>query len=233
MSERARKRILDRIRAVTSRLDVPYPQEAVRASEDPRLLRAGQEELIALFGQRQEELGGRLQVAATAEQLMEVLASRLREVAEGPIWIEPGLQVGGTRVIEALRRAEIGELHEAILPTEGRHWKEVLEDASVGITGADFLLAQTGSVVLVHRDGRPRSLSLLPPTHFVVASAEQLLPDLDAAVPLLKGQFGEPDFPAVTVITGSSRTADIEKILIRGVHGPQNLEVFLLAKRAD
>ncbi|MDZ7373805.1 MAG: lactate utilization protein [candidate division KSB1 bacterium] len=229
MSERSRRRILERIRSAVALGGPSYPEAEVRQSRDRRLSGADRESLLNLFRARQEELGGRVFVERQPERLLEQLAERVRRAGQGPVWVEEGLCVGGKAVAEALREFGVDEVHVATAPEPGVHWKELLADAAVGITGADWLLAQTGSVVLIHSRQRPRSLSLLPAAHFVVASAEILLPDLDAVIPALCQRFGEKDFSAATIITGSSRTADIEKILVRGVHGPQNLEVFLLA----
>src|SRR5262245_23664041 len=92
--------------------------------------------------------------------------------------------------------------------------------ADVGITGVDYLVAETGSLARVSRPGQPRSLSLLPPVHVAVAHPGQLLPDLfDLFAAEGWGQGGE--WPAcLTLITGPSKTGDIELRLVTGVHGP-------------
>jgi L-lactate utilization protein LutC len=228
VSERSRKQIIERIRQATGRRISSYPEAEVKDSRDRRLEHASEAELVEVFCARQEELGGRVFIEGTPETLLEALAERVRQLATGPVWVEKGLEIGGRPVLAALRQRGILSLHEAGTPPQGLSWKECLAEASVGITRADWLLAQTGSVVLVHTSDRPRSLSLLPSVHLVVAPVRILVPDLDAVIPRLGERFGTGGFPAVTVITGSSRTADIEKILVRGVHGPQILEVFLL-----
>ncbi len=228
MSEKARKEILTRIRRISSRREFPYDRAGVEASLDPRPRQRTFSQHVELFVQRQLELGGLVHEAATVSELIDRLARRLTDVRDGSIWVERGLTITDVRLLERLRETGVPDLHEALEPAEGVLWKNLLADASVGVTGADWLLAETGSVVLVHRTGRPRVLSLLPRHHFVVASSGQLVPNLDEVIPRLEQLHADPDFPAVTIVTGSSRTADIEKILIRGVHGPQNLEVFLL-----
>ncbi len=228
MSERSRKRILERVRRAASQYEAPYPAGEVEASLDRRLSGADPEGLLDLFRQRQEELGGRVHVAETSGELLNVLVDRLSELADGPVWVEASLTLDRRPLSGLLAAQGVPGVQEASVRPESGEWKDVLAQASVGITGADWLLAQTGSVVLLHRPGRPRMLSLLPTHHFVVAPTSILLPDLDALVPFLQNAFGEEEFPSATIVTGSSRTADIEKILIKGVHGPQNLEVFLL-----
>ncbi|NOZ57164.1 MAG: hypothetical protein GXO73_10315 [Calditrichaeota bacterium] len=228
MSDRSRKEILAKIRRISSRREFPYDREAVEASVDPRPKGRTLADHVALFCKRQQELGGQVHEAASVTELVDALVRRLSEIQDGPVWVEAGLELGGESILDRLRSAGVPNLNEATEPEDSTLWKQLLADASVGVTGANWLLAETGSVVLVHRPGRPRMLSLLPKHHFVVASVSQLVPNLDEVIPLLERVHADADFAAVTIVTGSSRTADIEKILIKGVHGPQNLEVFLL-----
>lgn len=96
-----------------------------------------------------------------------------------------------------------------------------------GLTGADAGLADTGSLVLGHGPGRPRLASLLPPLHVAVLPVSRLLPGLPAFL------AAQPDALAASsnfvIVTGPSRTADIELIPVYGVHGPKRLEVLLVA----
>src|SRR5262249_5771428 len=100
------------------------------------------------------------------------------------------------------------------LPPGGE--RDPLFAADLGISGADHLIAETGSLALFARPEEPRSLSLLPPVHVAVADASQLVPDLfdlfDAAV-----WGGRPALPScVSLITGPSKTGDIELRLVTG-----------------
>jgi L-lactate dehydrogenase complex protein LldG len=106
-----------------------------------------------------------------------------------------------------------------------------LAHVDLGITCCDCLVANTGSVVLTARSGFGRSLSVLPPAHMVVAHTSQLVAHLSDAYRLLRERYGRSrrGWPSMmTVITGPSRTADIEKILVLGAHGPKKLFVLLL-----
>ncbi len=98
-----------------------------------------------------------------------------------------------------------------------------------GITECDALIAQTGSVVLTSRSAGGRSLSVLPPHHVVLARRSQLVPDLPAAFALLKSKYGTNYPSMMSIITGPSRTGDIERILVLGAHGPKKLTIFCLA----
>ncbi len=96
----------------------------------------------------------------------------------------------------------------------------------MGITGVDYLVAETGSVVLASRPGQPRSLSLLPPVHVAVAGRSQVLPDL---FDLFEGRWSKEELPSgLSIITGPSKTGDIELRLVTGVHGPGAIHVVLV-----
>src|SRR5690606_27604636 len=95
--------------------------------------------------------------------------------------------------------------------------------AAAGVTGANFALADTGSVVLESTDEAIRLATTLPERHFVLLDPRKILPDGLAAAPILRRfhQHSERNFLAY--ITGPSRTADIERVLTIGVHGPREL----------
>lgn len=96
-------------------------------------------------------------------------------------------------------------------------------DVTAGITGVDAALADTGTLVLRTSPDRGRLLSLLPPVHVAVLDAASLLPDL--------GSFlcqPRVDASSIVLITGPSKTADIEQNLVTGVHGPGELHVILV-----
>jgi len=100
--------------------------------------------------------------------------------------------------------------------------------ADLGISGVDYLIAETGTVVLLAKPGEPRSVSLLPPVHIAVAERAQLLPDLfDLFEPATR--LPRSAMPScLSLITGPSKTGDIELKLVTGVHGPGELHVVLL-----
>jgi L-lactate dehydrogenase complex protein LldG len=103
----------------------------------------------------------------------------------------------------------------------------VMAAADLGITAADYAVADTGTLVLASRPGHARLVSLLPPLHAVVLAPEALLPDLDALSSRLARDLAGPDGPSnIVFVTGPSRTADIELSLTRGVHGPKELHVI-------
>ena len=101
-------------------------------------------------------------------------------------------------------------------------------DFAAGITAVDFLVARTGSLVLSTATAGGRRLSVLPPFHIAIATPEQLVVSLDEALQLYCDR-GEPNRSSyATIITGPSRTSDIEKILVLGAHGPKRLAVIII-----
>jgi L-lactate dehydrogenase complex protein LldG len=96
----------------------------------------------------------------------------------------------------------------------------------VGITSADYARADTGTLVMFSSREEARMISLLPPVHLAVVRTDRILTGLDQLFTLepLPGQRSS----SMVLITGPSRTADIEQILIRGVHGPGELHVVVI-----
>lgn len=104
--------------------------------------------------------------------------------------------------------------------------REACARADFGISSADFALADTGTFVMIASPKEARLVSLLPPVHIAVIPAESILPNLDelfARVPRPADQSS-----SMVLITGPSRTADIEQILVRGVHGPGEIYAVIV-----
>lgn len=104
-----------------------------------------------------------------------------------------------------------------------------LEPCDGGVTACEALVAQTGSVFVTTQSSGGRALSVLPPHHIVLATREQLMPDLAAAFELVRRKYNGSFPSAMSFITGPSRTGDIERILVLGAHGPKQLTVLLIA----
>jgi len=106
---------------------------------------------------------------------------------------------------------------------------EEMGQFAAGLVEADYLLADTGSALVVNNTAQERLLCYLPPTCVVVARADSLAEHLPAVWSEVARRTAEPDRRGeFVIITGPSRTADIEKILILGVHGPKRLVVLIV-----
>ena len=98
----------------------------------------------------------------------------------------------------------------------------------VSITGCEFLVARTGSMVLIAAQQSGRTTSVYAPIHICIAYTSQMLYDVKDALLALKEKYAE-NFPSfITFASGPSRTADIEKTLVTGVHGPKEVFCFLV-----
>lgn len=102
------------------------------------------------------------------------------------------------------------------------------EFAEVGLTLCEALIARNGSVMVSNANAAGRRLSIYPHQHIVVAYTSQLVMDLRDAFKIIKDRYGNQLPSMLSTITGPSRTADIEKTLVLGAHGPKELFVFLL-----
>jgi len=97
-----------------------------------------------------------------------------------------------------------------------------------GITGVDYAIAETGTIVLSNDEGNALLVSLLPPVHVALVSSGQIMASLSEAISELSERISS-DHPcrSATLITGPSRTSDVELTLSIGVHGPKELHVIL------
>lgn len=102
------------------------------------------------------------------------------------------------------------------------------EDADVGFTLCEALIARNGSILLSNGNAAGRRLSIYPPVHIVLAYTSQMVLDLKDGFKIIKDKYGNRLPSMITNVTGPSRTADIEKTLVLGAHGPKELFVFLL-----
>jgi L-lactate dehydrogenase complex protein LldG len=103
-----------------------------------------------------------------------------------------------------------------------------LADCDVSITGCEYLIARTGSIVLSASSPSGRSASVYAPIHICIAYTSQLVYDIKDALQAARDKYGANLPSLITLATGPSRTADIEKTLVVGVHGPKEVYLFLV-----
>jgi L-lactate dehydrogenase complex protein LldG len=238
-----RAAFLARVRAEMTKTTGLFPAAATERPVQPgRRAEALRRELaerwpqaLERFRQEFERVGGRFHRVATAAEVPALVGSLARErqarrlVTWHPsalgIDLGPGLGAQGLDV-EVMPP---GALDDA---DAGRRLRETIAAAEVGVTGADMVIAETGTLVLVSGAGRPRSTALLPPCHLAVFDREVLVESL-AQVGLILESWHEEPAPgwrgaAIHFITGPSRTADIELTLTRGVHGPGDVQAIFV-----
>jgi L-lactate dehydrogenase complex protein LldG len=103
-----------------------------------------------------------------------------------------------------------------------------LSTSDAAITGCEFLVSRTGSIVLSSADAGGRTTSVYSPVHICIAFSNQLVYDIKDALNKMKELYGNRLPSMISFATGPSRTADIEKTLVVGVHGPGEVFVFLV-----
>lgn len=103
-----------------------------------------------------------------------------------------------------------------------------LATCDAAITGCEWLVARTGSIVMTAANASGRTVSVYAPVHICIAFSNQLVYDVKDALVKAKEKYGNHLPSLITFATGPSRTADIEKTLVVGVHGPKEVYVFLV-----
>lgn len=209
----SKEHILHKARTAVGRSagQAPAPLDPPRI----RIPEMDRETRLARFTQALENLGGVVYRASSAEDALRCVATLLdgkTAVAScAPLLAELG--------ITALPNVSSGIADEPSL-------RSLCASADAGITGADYALADTGTLVLFSSPQEARMISLLPPLHLAVIRQDQILTNLDELFSLepLPGDRSS----SMVLITGPSRTADIEQILIRGVHGPGEIHVVVV-----
>lgn len=108
------------------------------------------------------------------------------------------------------------------------HFYDDLSQCDASITGCEILVSRTGTIVFSAAQSEGRTSSVYAPVHICIASAKQLVHDLKDAFQYLKEKYGSQLPSSISFATGPSRTADIEKTLVVGVHGPGQVYVLLV-----
>jgi L-lactate dehydrogenase complex protein LldG len=105
-----------------------------------------------------------------------------------------------------------------------------LANCAVGVTAVDYAVAETGTLVLSSDEPNALLVSLLPPVHIAVVRSAQMIASIDETISILSKDRTERVNPSrsVTMVTGPSRTSDVELVLSIGVHGPKALHVIIL-----
>lgn len=148
--------------------------------------------------------------------------------------------IDSKELIENLQRLIVGQKWEKVF-TKHPKIKEILNsigikshsatsnmsEIKVSITTCEALVARTGSVLISSKQNSGRRLNFIPDTHVVIANREQIKANIKDALKSIQSNYDGVLPSMTTLITGPSRTADIEKTLVMGAHGPRSLIVFL------
>ena len=178
---------------------------------------------VARFGEMLAAAGGRMSHVADRQEAIAVLLAEIDRLENRRILLgaEPILSELGLSAELAKRGCELVLAPDLLQDgTRDRFFA-----ATCAVTGVDYLIAETGTIIMLARPQQPRTASLLPPVHIAIAEKSQILPDLFDLYDRLDPQ----NMPScLTHITGPSKTGDIELKLVTGVHGPGDLLVILI-----
>ncbi len=175
----------------------------------------------AMFRAAAEKVGSAVVPCPGPEDIVNYLLARVR----GPLLLPP---------CASLQRLDLNQrLREAGARVVAADFRCHAPAAAAGLTGANFAIAATGTVVLESTAEPLRLATTLPPVHFVLLDPRKIVADSSAAVPLLRRFHEQLPQTYLAYITGPSRTADIERVLTIGVHGPKELHILLYEGVSD
>jgi L-lactate dehydrogenase complex protein LldG len=208
MATTAKENILKRIReALSNPVPLPFPNSEgnsdlfVHANEDPQVL----------FAQEFTKLQGKFSFCTNEEDLQTQLAKLIAEKNWQKIYCVDN------KWNKILNNISVENYND-------------LSSCEVSITSCENLVARTGTMVLSATQEQGRTASVYAPIHICIAYTSQVVYDVKDALVALKEKYGDT-FPSfVTFASGPSRTADIEKTLVTGVHGPKEVFCFLVER---
>ncbi|MGO1520052.1 MAG: LutC/YkgG family protein [Sphingobacterium sp.] len=207
----AKEKMLKKIRqALLQKKENPHP-----AFEDRPLYGDQEDALDLVFANEFTQLGGQFLYCDGEIDLIENLIILVEKIKVSKIYVwEKALQ--------------------EILDPYGFPFRKSIqefEEIDASITSCEALIARNGSILLSNASESGRRLSVYAPVHIVIAKASQLVLDIKDGLDLVRERY-EPNLPTmISTVSGPSRTADIEKRLVLGAHGPKELYLFLLEDR--
>ncbi len=204
----SREKILSKIRqALTSKVPVPF--EGVSSSES--IFVAPTEELEVEFAENFTKLQGRFCFCNSFEEMV----ANLNELVKARNW-------ENLYCVEKLISEKLQSNGCSSLTTDD------LKNCDASITTCESLVARTGSILLSSASESGRTVSVYAPIHICIAYTSQLVYDIKDSLKQIPIKYGDKLPSLITLATGPSRTADIEKTLVVGVHGPKEVFCFLI-----
>lgn len=204
----SKENILKKIRkALSHSTPLPFPKSEGNEPAFPPL----KQEIEIEFAEQFTSLQGRFIYCINQQELAFQLGSLVKKMDWKKVYcIEDNLlQSAGTQIADRLVKTD-------------------LAGCDVSITGCECLVARTGSIVMSAAQASGRTTSVYAPVHICIAFTHQLVYDVKDGLQLIKNKYGKNLPSLITFATGPSRTADIEKTLVVGVHGPKEVYVFLV-----
>jgi L-lactate dehydrogenase complex protein LldG len=205
--QQSRENILNKIRqALKQSVPVPFPQTDEKSSVFTPL----QQDIEVEFAENFTKLQGRFSFAGSVEEV----AAQLQTLIQARGW--QAIYCREESLISALQQHGFTQT-----------FTDDLAHCDAAITTCEQLVARTGSILMSAAQQSGRTVSVYAPVHICIAYTSQLVYDISDA--LKNVQLKYPQLPSlITLATGPSRTADIEKTLVVGVHGPKEVFCFLV-----
>jgi L-lactate dehydrogenase complex protein LldG len=219
MNNEARQEILSSIRTHLA-TSVPFDarehhETAVILSYQPPV-----SDRVALFKQNLEAVDGHCIVANGETEIADALTQIISALQKTKLRAQRIAVSDAPQLVRLMHMTDLEIEEFGISPSASE-----IFGFDVGITTAQAAIAETGTLMLDSGRERHRLVSLVPPVHIAIIDASTIYTTLSETLSMLRS--GEELSPAVTFITGPSRTADIELTLTIGVHGPQELYVII------
>lgn len=203
----ARSAILERLKKSAGKREVPdYSQES------PKLYAEIKGSLLDAFMENAGNINAQVTLIRQPAELISVLESMIREND----WKE--IVCPEKKIRDFLKTWGF----------EQECRESVTENCDVAITGCEYLIGDLGSVIVSSAQAGSRQLFVYPPVHLVVADSSQLVETLEEGYRKTLEKYNHTLPSMITIISGPSRTADIEKTLVLGAHGPKKLHIFIL-----
>ena len=205
----AKEQILNRIKkALSQSTPMPFPEKQSMARQ--QVIQPKTEELTVLFAENFSAVQGQFIYCVDEAELV----AKIADLQEHRNW--PRIFCRETALIDLLQKHDFHGLEFS--PQAG---------APVAITGCEKLIARTGSIMMSTRQPSGRATSVYTPIHICIAFTSQLVYDIEEGLTFI--QQGQKNMPSlITLATGPSRTADIEKTLVVGIHGPKEVFCFVI-----
>lgn len=198
----------------------------------PRTTSAERAELVSAFAHELEAVGGKFLGTIAPRELAARIAAYAGEIGAHTVALGEAVSADMKPVAAALERAGCAVNRPTAVKDEARaDARAQIIAADLGISAAEWAIASTGTLAVMSSAARPNSLTLVPPASLVLVSVDRIVMRMADVLAALA-----PEAIAatrMTLITGPSRTADIEKRIVLGIHGPKSLAVIVVWPQDD
>lgn len=199
------------LKKIKQALKQPVPVPFMDVNEKAPLFTDKNEELELLFAENFTKLMGKFAFCENESEMVQVLTQLLAAKQMNKIYCRED------KILQLLQQHQF---------TAAFH--EELASCDASITTCEALIARTGSLLLSSATASGRTASVYAPIHICIAYTSQLVFDIKDGMELMQSKYGNQLPSMISLATGPSRTADIEKTLVVGIHGPKEVYCFLI-----